>query len=271
MSAAKPSIIPDNWQELRQFTAARIALGRVGVSLPTNAMLEFQLAHARARDAVHLVFDAEKISAQLHAVELKTLTVQSAALDRHSYLQRPDLGRKLSSESRDLLERKREKHKENSEQVDIAFVIADGLSALAIHHNAVEFIVPLIAQLQKTNWSIAPIVLARQGRVAIGDEIGSLLNAKIVVVLIGERPGLSSPDSMGIYMTWAPQSGLTDAARNCISNVREGGLSFTEASFRLNYLLSESRLRKLSGVELKDETVTMVDLDSDTRNFLIDN
>jgi len=260
--------LDDDWQELRQFTAARIALGRAGASLPTDAMLAFQLAHARARDAVHLELNTEKIACEFSDSGFETLTVHSAATDRQMYLQRPDFGRILSPTSRTTLTEYAQ-HKSGS--CDIVFVIADGLSALAIHHNAAPFATTLIKKLRADGWNIAPIVITHQGRVAIGDEIGKLLNAKIAVVLIGERPGLSSPDSMGIYLTWAPQPGLTDAARNCISNVRAGGLSLAEASYRLNYLLNEASSRQLSGVELKDESDGKADSLDEARNFLIDN
>ena len=261
-------LVDDDWQELRQFTAARIALGRAGASLPTDAMLAFQLAHARARDAVHLELNSEQIAREFSDSGFETLTVHSAAINRQMYLQRPDFGRTLSPTSRATLA---EYAQQKSASCDIVFVIADGLSALAIHHNAVPFTTTLVKKLRADGWNIAPIVIASQGRVAIGDEIGKLLNAKIAVVLIGERPGLSSPDSMGIYLTWAPQPGLTDAARNCISNVRAGGLSLAEASYRLNYLLNEASSRQLSGVELKDESDGKADVLDEARNFLIDN
>ena len=260
--------LADDWQTLRQFTAARIALGRVGASLPTEAMLAFQLAHARARDAVHLELNAAQIERELNAIGLEVLTVHSAATDRQIYLQRPDLGKILSAPSQEFLA---QYTANKSGSCDIVFVIADGLSALAIHRNAVPFATLLLKQLRADGWNIAPVVIAHQGRVAIGDEIGAQLNAKIAVVLIGERPGLSSPDSMGIYLTWAPRPGLTDATRNCISNVRAGGLSLADATYRLNYLLNEASSRQLSGVELKDESDAQAVVANEEINFLIDN
>ncbi|MYM69711.1 ethanolamine ammonia-lyase subunit EutC [Pseudoduganella sp. FT55W] len=257
------------WQSLRRFTAARIALGRSGVSQPTAEQLVFQLAHARARDAVHLALDQEALSAALVAAcsGVQCVSVQSAARDRHVYLQRPDLGRRLDAASRDKLEALAVDS--SAARYDLAIVIADGLSALAIEQNAAPFLRSLMAKLE--GWHLAPITIVHQGRVAIGDEIGHLLNAQIVVVLIGERPGLSSPDSMGLYLTYAPRPGLTDAHRNCISNVRTAGLTYEAAAFKLHYLLSESRRRQLSGVALKDETATeSANMEAPRRNFLLE-
>lgn len=246
----------DPWQALRRFTAARIGLGHAGISQRTRAQLEFQLAHAKARDAVHDALDSVALSralAQAWPGSLSPLVLHSAAADRHVYLQRPDLGRKLDAASRsvvlglrggDTLERPH----------DLAVVVADGLSALAVSQHAAPCLAALRARLEVSTWKLAPLVIVRQGRVAIGDEVGELLGAKIVVVLIGERPGLSSPDSMGLYITWAPRAGLTDERRNCISNVRPAGLGVAEAADRLHWLLGEARKRQLTGVQLKDET-----------------
>ena len=253
------------WQSLRRFTAARIALGRSGVSQPTAQQLAFQLDHARARDAVHLALNQEALSAALAAAcsGLQCVSVHSAARDRQVYLQRPDLGRRLDDASREKLATLA------GPPYDVAFVVADGLSALAIEQNAAPFLRAVMARL--TGWRIAPVAIVRQGRVAIGDEIGRLLGAQIAVVLIGERPGLSSPDSMGLYLTWAPQPGLSDASRNCISNVRPAGLTCDAAAFKLHYLLSEARRRQLSGVALKDETAAEgANLEAPQRNFLLE-
>lgn len=258
----------DPWQSLRRFTAARIALGRSGVSQPTAPQLAFQLAHARARDAVHLALDHAALGQALQAGSgLSCLALHSAAASRDIYLQRPDLGRRLDEASRlALLERPRA-----GAGYDLAFVIADGLSALAIEQHALPFLSVMMARLAAEEWSLAPLSIVRQGRVAVGDEVGELLGARAVVVLVGERPGLSSPDSMGLYLTWAPKAGLTDAARNCISNVRPAGLRYDEAAYKLHYLLSESRRRQLSGVALKDETANATArLDAPRRNFLLD-
>jgi len=258
-------IVANPWQSLRRFTAARIALGRSGVSQPTTPQLAFQLAHARARDAVHAELDHAALADALRAASgLDCVSLHSAAADRHVYLQRPDLGRQLDDTSRAALV-------PSADGYDVAFVIADGLSALAIEQNALPLLQSLLPRLALEQWKIAPLAIVRQGRVAIGDEIGHLLNARAVVVLIGERPGLSSPDSMGLYLTWTPHPELTDAARNCISNVRPAGLTWDAAAFKLHYLLSESRRRHLSGVALKDETASETTaLDAPARNFLLD-
>ena len=268
----KPPVDPQNpWLELRRLTPARIALGRTGTSLPTRAQLDFQFAHAQARDAVHLPFDHAGLSAQLRERGRDSLLLHSAATDRNSYLQRPDLGRKLSDTSAQAL---REHAQANPGGVDVAIVVADGLSALAVHRHTLPFLTRLEELMSTDGWSLAPVVLVEQGRVAIGDEIGQLLGAKMVVMLIGERPGLSSPDSLGVYFTYNPKVGLTDAYRNCISNVRLEGLSYGMAAHRLLYLMREACRRQLSGVNLKDEAQVQT-LESDTGadmkgNFLLD-
>ncbi len=268
----KPPVDPQNpWLQLRRLTPARIALGRTGTSLPTSAQLDFQFAHAQARDAVHLPFDQAGLSAQLSERGRESLLLHSAALDRNSYLQRPDLGRKLSDDSAQSL---RDYAAEHPGGVDLAIVVADGLSALAVHRHTQPFLTRLEEQMGNDDWSIAPVVLVEQGRVAVGDEIGQLLGAKMVVMLIGERPGLSSPDSLGLYFTYNPKVGLTDAYRNCISNVRLEGLSYGMAAHRLLYLMREACRRQLSGVNLKDEAQVQT-LESDAGqdmkgNFLLD-
>jgi len=260
---------PDPWQMLRRFTAARIALGRTGVSQPTSAQLDFQLAHARARDAVHLALDVDALRRDLEAVWPEAgpcVVLHSAAADRNVYLQRPDLGRRLDEASRVALAAQAGSRATS----DVAFVIADGLSALAVAQNAAPFLGVLRACIAAEGWTVAPPMIVQQGRVAVGDEIGALLDARVVVVLIGERPGLSSPDSMGLYITWAPRVGLTDERRNCISNVRPAGQSYEEAAGRLHYLLAEARRRQLTGVELKDETGGAMQVGAETtRNFLL--
>ncbi|WP_404820944.1 ethanolamine ammonia-lyase subunit EutC [Pseudomonas bananamidigenes] len=268
----KPPVDPQNpWLELRRLTPARIALGRTGTSLPTRAQLDFQYAHAQARDAVHLPFDHAGLSAQLAERQRDSLLLHSAAVDRNSYLQRPDLGRRLSDQSAQAL---REYALANPGGVDLVIVVADGLSALAVHRHTLPLLTRLQEQMAADEWSIAPVVLVEQGRVAIGDEIGQLLGAKMVVMLIGERPGLSSPDSLGLYFTYNPKVGLTDACRNCISNVRLEGLSYGMAAHRLLYLMREACRRKLSGVNLKDEAQVQT-LESEAgadmkSNFLLD-
>ncbi|WP_371042575.1 ethanolamine ammonia-lyase subunit EutC [Pseudomonas fluorescens] len=268
----KPPIDPQNpWLQLRRLTSARIALGRTGTSLPTSAQLDFQFAHAQARDAVHLPFDHAGLSAQLGERGRESLLLHSAAVDRNSYLQRPDLGRKLSDESAQAL---RDYAAAHPGGVDLAIVVADGLSALAVHRHTLPFLTRLEEQMSADGWSMAPVVLVEQGRVAVGDEIGQLLGAKMLVMLIGERPGLSSPDSLGLYFTYNPKIGLTDAYRNCISNVRLEGLSYGMAAHRLLYLMREACRRQLSGVNLKDEAQVQT-LESDAGvdmkgNFLLD-
>jgi len=268
----KPPVDPQNpWLELRRLTPARIALGRTGTSLPTRAQLDFQYAHAQARDAVHLPFDHAGLSAQLAERQRDSLLLHSAATDRNSYLQRPDLGRRLSDQSAQAL---REYALANPGGVDLVVVVADGLSALAVHRHTLPLLTRLEEQMAADEWSIAPVVLVEQGRVAVGDEIGQLLGAKMVVMLIGERPGLSSPDSLGLYFTYNPKVGLTDAYRNCISNVRLEGLSYGMAAHRLLYLMREACRRQLSGVNLKDEAQVQT-LESEAgadmkSNFLLD-
>lgn len=245
------AVAPDPWQVLRQLTDARIALGRAGTSLPSKPQLEFQRAHAQARDAVHHPLDAEAVRTALELLRLPVLAAHSAARDRRTYLQRPDLGRRLDEESRKLLTRQRE---HLPEPPDLAIVVADGLSALAIETNAARLLAALLPRLKSQGLSLAPIVLVQQGRVAIADEIGELLGARTVAILIGERPGLSSPDSMGIYLSWQPKVGLQDSARNCLSNIRPQGMSDDLAVEKFMFLLTEALRRQLTGVALKDET-----------------
>ncbi|WP_395610384.1 ethanolamine ammonia-lyase subunit EutC [Pseudomonas sp. B22129] len=263
--------LPDNpWLELRRLTPARIALGRTGTSIPTNAQLDFQFAHAQARDAVHLPFDHAGLSSQMAERGRESLLLHSAAVDRHMYLQRPDLGRRLSGESAQSL---RDYAAANPGGVDLAVVVADGLSALAVHKHTLPFLTRMEEQTHAEGWSLSPVILVEQGRVAVADEVGQLLNAKMVVILIGERPGLSSPDSLGLYFTYNPRVGLTDAYRNCISNVRLEGLSYGMAAHRLLYLMKEACRRQLSGVNLKDEaqvqTIESDDPDLMKGNFLL--
>lgn len=233
------------WSPLRRHTAARIALGRAGDGLPTRRLLEFQLDHALARDSVHMRFEPARVEAALRAApgfDCDILSVSSAASDRALYLQRPDLGRRLAPESRQHLRRG---------DWDVLFVIADGLSPRAVHGHAATLLLALLPFL--TGWRIGPVVLARQARVALADPIGEALGARMTVMLIGERPGLSSPDSLGAYLTWGPRTGRHDAERNCVSNIRPDGLAPDAAAAKLAWLMGESRRRGFSGVALKDE------------------
>lgn len=275
MSEQKPLVTANVWRVLRQFTDARIGLGRAGVSLPTHELLKFQLAHAQARDAVHFPLDVKRLVDDLGESEMalpgkSPLLLQSQAEDRLTYLQRPDLGRRLSSASQECVSGHRAGNPGGS---DVAIVIVDGLSSSAIQYNAVPMVTQFLRDLeaQPGDWRLAPLSIVEQGRVAIGDEIGECLGASLVVVLIGERPGLSSPDSLGIYLTWGPESGLSDARRNCISNVRPAGLSFEHASQRLLYLMREARRLGISGVDLKDRTEEVViEKTGNNKNFLTD-
>jgi ethanolamine ammonia-lyase small subunit len=235
------------WAGLRRLTAARIGLKRTGASLATAPLLDFKLAHARARDAVHETLDESKLIVDMAALELPALTVASAAEDRQHYLMRPDLGRQLAPDAEAALS-------PHADRYDIAFVIADGLSARAVQSHAAPVLAGVLPALQAEGWRIAPLVIARQGRVAIGDAISALLGADCAAVLIGERPGLTTPDSMGAYLTWQPHAGTTDADRNCISNIRPEGIPYADAAFKLTHLLRSMRARRLSGVQLKDDS-----------------
>jgi ethanolamine ammonia-lyase small subunit len=236
----------DPWDAWRDATRARVALGRAGAALPTSALLAFELDHARARDAVHRTLDVDALDADLRALGLATLRVASAAGDRATYLLRPDLGRRLDDASRETLQRRQ------ADACDAVFIVADGLSALAVQRHAVPVLaatLPLLAGL-----AIGPVVIAEQARVALGDEIASSLNARIVIVAIGERPGLTSPDSLGLYLTFSPRVGRHDAERNCISNVRPEGLAPADAATRLAWLVHVSLRSAISGVALKDDS-----------------
>ncbi len=233
------------WQRFRRFTPARIALGCAGSSLPTAELLRFGLAHAEARDAVHLPLDVAALEEGLRVASYRTLRVHSRASDRATYLLRPDLGRCLADDSAAMLYGQADKGS------DIVFTMADGLSPVGVQRHALPLL-QSVEPLLPAEWSLSPVVIAEQSRVALGDEIGELLGAKIVVMLIGERPGLSSPDSLGIYLTFAPKIGRTDAGRNCISNIRQEGLNYASAAEKLVWLLGETRRRQLSGVLLKD-------------------
>jgi ethanolamine ammonia-lyase small subunit len=238
----------DPWAGLRRHTAARIGLARSGASLATGPLLEFRLAHARARDAVHAPLDEEGLRADLAALGLPVLAVASAVRDRPQYLMRPDLGRRLAPDAEAVLAT----HAAGDQ--DVAFVITDGLSARAVERHAKPLLAGLLPKLLAEGWRIAPLAIVRQGRVAIGDAVAQLLQARMVVILIGERPGLSAPDSMGAYLTWQPGPHTTDANRNCISNIRPEGIDPPDAAFKVMHLLRAMRAREMSGVGLKDET-----------------
>ncbi len=236
------------WAALRRFTEARIGLGRAGAALPIREVLNFSMAHAQARDAVMAPLDWTQIESALAALGLESMRVDSAAADRDTYLRRPDLGRRLDPESRQRLAAIA------GGTPDLLIVVADGLSSTGVAGNAAAVIAALLPLARKSGWSLGPVLLAGQGRVALGDDAGELLGARAVLVLIGERPGLSSPDSLGAYLTWAPRTGRKDGERNCISNIRRGGLSAEEAAFKAHWLLRETFRRQLTGVQLKDES-----------------
>jgi ethanolamine ammonia-lyase small subunit len=280
----KNSLVIENpWRVLREFTDARIGLGRTGVSLPSAELLAFQLAHAQARDAVHLALDTSLLVEQIDSSGLSfawpsPILLHSQASDRVSYLQRPDLGRRLHADSHDILTQITITNAAGIlPTYDLAIVVVDGLSSFAVQQHSLTFMLALDKLLQqdssrntKQAWKVAPLTIVQQGRVAIGDEVGALLNANAVVVLIGERPGLSSPDSLGLYMTWAPKVGLSDASRNCISNIRPAGLDIAQASKKAMYLLRESRAKQLTGVGLKDRTSdTLLEHKASSNNFLL--
>ena len=264
--AKKDSDAGSAWQALRRHTAARIALGRSGVSLPAGAHLAFQLAHAQARDAVRLPLDGAALASALAQQGQASVPLHSAAATRSEYLQRPDLGRRLDAASRARLLH----GGTGSAGVDLALVAADGLSALAVQRHAAPFLAALRERLALEAWTVSPLHIVMQGRVAVGDEVGELIKARAVLVLIGERPGLSSPDSLGLYLTWAPKVGLRDDSRNCISNVRPEGLAYAQAAYRLHYLLSQAFARQVSGVALKDETLADGAALAGARNFLLE-
>jgi ethanolamine ammonia-lyase small subunit len=234
---------------LRALTPARVGLGRTGVSLQTRDLLDFQCAHAQARDAVHARLDAASLAATLaHISSESVLRLHSAAQDRATYLQRPDLGRMLDQASRAALAMPASASAAHV-SFDLALIVADGLSALALERHAAALVEELLPRLG--GWRLAPLCIVEQGRVAIGDEIGAALNAQFALVLIGERPGLSSPDSLGAYLTWKPQPGRHDAERNCVSNIRAEGLSPAQAAAQLASLLAEAHRLQLTGVALK--------------------
>jgi ethanolamine ammonia-lyase small subunit len=244
---APPSPEQELWERLRRHTAARIGLPRAGASLATAPLLDFRLAHARARDAVHEPLDQARLVADLASLGLPVLALASAAESREQYLMRPELGRRLASEASTVLSN------QAHDGYDVAFVVADGLSARAVATHARPLLAEILPRLTDERWRIAPLTVVRHGRVAIGDAVAAALAADIAVMLIGERPGLTAPDSMGAYLTWRPTAATTDAERNCISNIRPEGLAYGHAAFTLVHLLRAMRGRRLSGVALKDD------------------
>jgi ethanolamine ammonia-lyase small subunit len=240
----------DAWASLRKFTAARIALGRSGGSLPTAELLKFELDHAAARDAVNSELDFARLKQDLASLGLAAITLRTEAGDRQTYFQRPDLGRRLSSESRLHLEQLHP-----SDDCDVSIIVADGLSALAVQLHAPTVLAALVPGLRSNKHGIAPITLVRFGRVAVMDEIGAAHKSRVAVILIGERPGLGAADSLGAYLVFAPSRGKTDADRNCVSNIRPAGLKPADAAQTILYLIQQILQKQLSGIAVKDERV----------------
>ena len=245
---AQEPVPSEPWEILRSLTPARVALGRTGASLPTREVLRFGYAHALARDAVHAGLDVAAVATALRAADLSLNEVTSAAVDRTTYLRRPDLGRRLSPEAREHLAAV------GQAPCDVAIVVADGLSATAVHANAAALIEALQRGVATRGWTLAPVTIATQARVALGDEVGFLLKARLVLLLIGERPGLSAPDSLGAYLTYAPRPGRRDHERNCVSNIRAAGLVPDRAADNILWLMDEALRRGETGVALKDES-----------------
>ncbi len=246
----KSPVSPDEWESLKTFTQARIALGRTGVSIPLRESLAFKLAHAHAKDAVYSALDISFFLEKAKQAQLPLITVKSKATHRDEYLKRPDLGRQLHEDSQHEL------RSIQSKPADLVIIIADGLSASAINAHAWSLVMNFREKALEQGFTFAPLVLAKQARVALSDEIGILLQARMVIQLIGERPGLSSSDSMGAYLTYAPAPGLTDERRNCISNIRPHGLDLTLATDKLMYLIQQAFRLQLTGVSLKDDMIT---------------
>ncbi|HEY2839665.1 MAG TPA: ethanolamine ammonia-lyase subunit EutC [Pirellulales bacterium] len=254
--------IPDAWRRLRELTPARIALGRSGGSIPTGEWLDFRLAHARARDAVQAEFRPEELSRQLTSLGLPPKCLTSGAHDRAEFLKRPDLGRKLSTASRDQLLAAAPAEAAGDkasalQSPDLAIIVSDGLSALAAERQVLPLLKAWLPIIAAGGWRLAPASVVSFGRVAIEDEIGELLRARVAVILLGERPGLGSPDSLSAYLVYAPRIGRTDAERNCVSNIRPQGLPPETAALKLHYLVGEALNRQLSGVNLKDESLSL--------------
>jgi ethanolamine ammonia-lyase small subunit len=248
MTVHPPQYLDDDfWMSLRRLTAARIGLPRSGASLATAPLLDLKLAHSRARDAVHEPLDPARLAADLAGLSDPVLAIESAAEQHLQYLMRPELGRRLNAQAETIL-------KPHAGRWNVAFVVADGLSARAVQAHACPVLAGAIELLRNKGWQIAPLVIVRHGRVGIGDAVAAALGAACIVVLIGERPGLSAADSMGAYMTWQPHAQTTDADRNCISNIRPEGTGYTDAARKIAHILFAMNNRSYSGVGLKDDS-----------------
>jgi len=248
-----PASLPDPWSHLRRHSPARIALGRAGGSLPTQALLDFSLAHSQARDAVHAPFDPALLAGQLSSVGCPTRLLTTRAGDRRQFLTRPDWGRELSDVSRQELTPPSSPPAQSG-PYDLVVIVSDGLSALAAHRQVVPLMTILWPALLEQGWRLAPVCLIPRARVALQDQVGELLQARIALTLLGERPGLLAPDSLGAYFVLGPRPGRTDADRNCVANIHPAGLSPEEAAVVLLRLLQRARTEGCSGVALKDDT-----------------
>ncbi|MDO6513527.1 ethanolamine ammonia-lyase subunit EutC [Neptuniibacter sp. 2_MG-2023] len=258
----------NDWAGLKRYTDARIALGRAGTSIPTQAMLSFQMDHGNARDAVHLPLDIDKLCSELQDQAVTPILLKSRAQGRTEYLQRPDLGRRLSVASAATLTSFAETIEPS---MQACITIVDGLSSFAIQSHAANFFKQISLRLKEEGITQMPPCLVEQGRVAVGDEIGDILNAQLMILLVGERPGLSSPDSLGVYFTYKPKLGFSDANRNCISNIRPAGMSYEAAADKLIWLIKQSLQLDYSGVELKDQSDSIESLEEPKLgNFLLD-
>ena len=245
-----PPVLAEEGKDLRRYTQARVALGRIGSSLRTADVLDFAMAHARARDAVHLALHTENLGSAFEAAGFSVLQVRSEAANRSEYLKRPDLGRRLHPDSQKLLRGNGPVPKDR-----LTIIVADGLSSLAGNQHALPLVLALRALILE--WTIDTVMIATQARVALSDQIGQLRNAEAALILLGERPGLSSPDSLGAYLTYEPRTGRTDAERNCVSNIHAAGLSYAEAAHKIDYLLHRSREAGRSGISIKDDSQWM--------------
>ncbi|MCB1178008.1 MAG: ethanolamine ammonia-lyase subunit EutC, partial [Leptospiraceae bacterium] len=252
MGKKHQEFISDSWEELKRFTDARIAMGRAGVSIPTAKLLSFQLAHAKARDSIYRELDCESLKKSLKQIKLDSILLNSNANNKITYLKNPELGRSLDEPS------KKELKKLKISKPELSIILADGLSARAVEENSIPFIKELISILPK-DWKLSPISIVTGGRVAVGDEVGEILKSKFSLILIGERPGLSSPNSLGAYLTINPRKGRKDSERNCISNIRPEGLSHKNAAKKAAYLLKKALELGLTGVNLKDDMENLLD------------
>jgi ethanolamine ammonia-lyase small subunit len=243
-----PAPLPPSLERLRELTPARVGLGLAGASLPTQALLQFTLDHARARDAVHAAFGVAAILQGLGDLGLEASSVSSRVPNRKDYLERPDLGRVLDSDSRLRLASRA------GDPRQLAIVVGDGLSPAAVNAHAIALLRGLIPKLAADGIEIGHAAVATGARVALGDEIGAILGARMTVMLIGERPGLSAADSLGVYLTFAPRVGTTDEKRNCVSSIHRAGLGYDEAALRIAWLIREGLARETTGVALKDES-----------------